>query len=682
MDPLTRGGLPEVWGGVECTIVRLRNRWRDQSVETGHRERLDDLDLIAELGIRTLRYPVLWETVSPHSPNHADWSWHDSRLARLRDLRITPIAGLLHHGSGPAYTDLLDRELPEKLAKHAEAVARRYPWIESFTPVNEPLTTARFSGLYGHWYPHHRSVPSLLRALINQCRAVVLSMQAIRRVTPGARLVQTEDLGKAFSTPLLGYQADYENARRWLTFDLLTGRLTRGHELYAHLVENGIREDELSFFADRPCPPDVLGINHYLTSERFLEHRRDRLQGHRTGSNGRHRYADLEAVRADLPAGRTGPEARLMEAWDRYRLPVAVTEVHHGCSRDEQLRWMDEVWNAALASRQRGADIRAVTVWALFGAMDWNSLLTRRHGHYEVGAFDTRSAPPRITALGRATKQLVQNGRMEHPVLDTPGWWRRDERLYRPTISKVISLRTPRRKLLLVGAPGVLREGLLKTARHRGLACATADDGIPDILAMIERHRPWAVVHTGGSEGGGADLAALASACGTARLPLLTFGADPSEGAPDAGRLPAGGVLAIRTGPLFAPWEVDDLIFPLLDKLALGRPFSVRQMPDTAPSYVPDLVHAALDLLIDGERGTWQLTNGGAVSHWAIARRLAALGGYDPHLVQAEAAAGVDSRRRPASGHCALMPSLDSALGRYISECEAPVHRPDVIAAE
>ena len=25
----------------------------------------------------------------------------------------------------------------------------RYPWIDAYTPVNEPLTTARFSGLYG-----------------------------------------------------------------------------------------------------------------------------------------------------------------------------------------------------------------------------------------------------------------------------------------------------------------------------------------------------------------------------------------------------------------------------------------------------------------------------------------------------------------------------------------------------
>ena len=36
----------------------------------------------------------------------------------------------------------------------AARVAARYPWVLDWTPVNEPVTTARFSGLYGHWYPH------------------------------------------------------------------------------------------------------------------------------------------------------------------------------------------------------------------------------------------------------------------------------------------------------------------------------------------------------------------------------------------------------------------------------------------------------------------------------------------------------------------------------------------------
>src|SRR4030088_728525 len=205
----------EIWGGLECTVARIGDSFRNQIAETGHIERLSDLDAIAALGIRTLRYPILWETISPDDPDRSDWRWHDERLGRLRDLGVAPVAGLIHHGSGPHYTNLLDPALPELLARHAERVACRYPWISMFTPVNEPLTTARFSGLYGHWYPHGKDMRTFLRTLINQCRAVVLCMRAIRRVTPDARLVQTEDLGKTFSTPLLQYQADHENERRW-----------------------------------------------------------------------------------------------------------------------------------------------------------------------------------------------------------------------------------------------------------------------------------------------------------------------------------------------------------------------------------------------------------------------------------------------------------------------------------
>ncbi|NJK72614.1 MAG: phospholipid carrier-dependent glycosyltransferase, partial [Synechococcaceae cyanobacterium SM2_3_60] len=55
----------------------------------------------------------------------------------------------------------------------------------------------------------------------------VVGQQAIRQVNPAAKLVQTEDLGKNFSTPLLAYQAEFENQRRWLSFDLLCGRVDR-----------------------------------------------------------------------------------------------------------------------------------------------------------------------------------------------------------------------------------------------------------------------------------------------------------------------------------------------------------------------------------------------------------------------------------------------------------------------
>ena len=55
----------ELWGGHECTVNRVRNRYLDQTVLSGHQHRPSDLRLFAELGLKALRYPVLWEKVSP-----------------------------------------------------------------------------------------------------------------------------------------------------------------------------------------------------------------------------------------------------------------------------------------------------------------------------------------------------------------------------------------------------------------------------------------------------------------------------------------------------------------------------------------------------------------------------------------------------------------------------------------
>jgi hypothetical protein len=82
----------------------------------------------------------------PDRPDEFDFEWTDDRLSMLRERGIEVVGGLLHHGSGPHYTELLDPEFPAKLAHYAERVAERYPWIDMWTPVNEPLTTARFSG--------------------------------------------------------------------------------------------------------------------------------------------------------------------------------------------------------------------------------------------------------------------------------------------------------------------------------------------------------------------------------------------------------------------------------------------------------------------------------------------------------------------------------------------------------
>ena len=197
--------IPDMWGGVECTINRIGDGFRDQLSYSGHYRRQEDIQSIAGLGITALRYPVLWEYHQPGKSSVINWHWASKQLETIRQSGMKPIAGLIHHGSGPAYTNLAQDDFADGLAAYALSVAKQFPWIDYYTPVNEPLTTARFSGLYGTWYPHHKSDRSFAIMLFNQLKAVVLSMQAIRKINPAAKLIQTEDLSKTYSTSCLYY---------------------------------------------------------------------------------------------------------------------------------------------------------------------------------------------------------------------------------------------------------------------------------------------------------------------------------------------------------------------------------------------------------------------------------------------------------------------------------------------
>jgi dTDP-4-dehydrorhamnose reductase len=409
----------EIWASPEPTVARVDAfLWRDQIAETGLELRAaDDAERIAALGVRASRVPVLWERVAPVDPHARDFAEPQRRLEALRAHGIEPIVTLLHHGSGPAYTDLLDPAFPLWFAEYAEAAARAFPWVRRWTPINEPLTTARFATLYGVWFPNMRDDRAFGRAMVNQTLAQQAAMRRIRSVVPDAEFVLTEDLQRysAGDGGVEEYVA-FLRERIYLSVELVAGRVGADHPLTEYLTERcGVNAFELAVMQRDATPPDLVAFNHYPHSERYVFST--------AGAPG-----DVPAV---YVAGEGSPAVGplLRAAAERLQLPLAVGEVHIHAPAAERVRWLAQHVADVQALRAGGVDVRAVGAWAAFGMVDWHSLLRRSEGVSEDGiyTFAGRQGVPQPTAVAEALRSLTAGGSIDDGGVR--GWWERDERL-------------------------------------------------------------------------------------------------------------------------------------------------------------------------------------------------------------------------------------------------------------
>lgn len=700
---------PELWGGLECTINRVEDEFRDQLMDTGHYTRQDDIKNIASLGVKKLRYPVLWEFHQPDITTVIDWSWTEKQLNEIRTNNIEPIVGLVHHGSGPSFTSLHDPLFPALLASYAGKVAAKFPWVNYYTPVNEPLTTARFSGLYGHWYPHGKSDLSFAFMLLIQLKAVVLSMREIRKINPNAKLVQTEDLSRIHSTRTLAYQANFENHRRWLTWDILSGRLNRDHSMWNYFMDAGIDDKLLEFFLENPCPPDIIGCNYYVTSERWLDHNIDAYPKSMHGSNGRHTYVDSEAVRAGKMSGLA---SLLAETWKRYKVPLAITECHLGCTREEQMRWFNECWTISKKAAKKGIKIEGVTAWSLFGAYDWNSLLTRKENSYEPGVFDVSDPQQaRPTAIAKLIKTLSAGESLHHPLLEEKGWWNKEKKTQQ-------SVKKPS-PLIIIGKNGTLASAfrricVIRSIPYIALGREDIDISNPEsIEKMISHYKPWAIINTAGyvkvdeAESNTDECfmlntyapQLLSAICAKHGIRFMTYSSDlvfdgnkqspyievdPVRSLNVYGESKAKGeqlvqqeysdALIIRTSSFFGPWDQYNFVYYVIDSLKNQRRMNIASDVMISPTYVPDLVHRTLDLFIDEEKGIWHVCNDGKLSWLDLASLVADRVKSNPKLIIPTSSENMGwTARRPLysvleSEKGGKLPTLEDALERYFQE--------------
>ena len=368
--------------------------------------------------------------------------------------------------------------------------------------------------------------------------------------------------------------------------------------------------------------------------------------------------------------------------------------------------------------KKAGVNICALSPWALLGSFGWNKLLTCESCEYETGAYDISAGNIRPTAVAALIKKFTQQSTYENPVLNQPGWWKREDRFHLHSRKKANAAgQEVVRPLVIIGKNGTLGTAFSKICTGRHIHHYLLGRNEVDIAnsgqleAMADRYQPWAIINAAGyvrvddAESDKErcyrenDLAAqkLAILCMNRGIKLLSFSSDlvfdGKKAAPyietdQPAPLNTYGhskmlaenflcnvnpsSLVIRTSAFFGPWDKHNFISQLLEKLAAGETVTVSNDLIISPTYVPHLVHASLDLLVDDASGIWHLANKGALTWYAFARLVARLAGFDVKRIVAgyslPAVAPRPAYSALSSKKYSLMPSLEDAARQYLAE--------------
>src|SRR5215212_3005339 len=117
--------------GIENTFIpHIRPGFRalDEYTLTQHYQQWKtDIDLVAETGVRALRWGIPWYRVQP-TPDQWNWAWVDEVLDYIVNVKgIIPILDLMHYGT-PLWLNnsFINHRYPETVAHYAATVAARY----------------------------------------------------------------------------------------------------------------------------------------------------------------------------------------------------------------------------------------------------------------------------------------------------------------------------------------------------------------------------------------------------------------------------------------------------------------------------------------------------------------------------------------------------------------------------
>jgi beta-glucosidase/6-phospho-beta-glucosidase/beta-galactosidase len=333
-----------------------------------------------ELGCRWLRYSLCWHLIES-SPGVYDWTWADERINYARELGINLILDLVHFGVPTWLPDAFgDIEFPVALERFSREFGRRYSGVvRSVCPINEPLITALFSGDVGLWPPHGRGLQSYMNVLSRVSQGLCRSVRALRETMSSVEIVLCDALEFAFAEPncesWIREDLVMRNGRRHVVLDLVTGRIDQEHKLRPWLRQHGFSEPDLNWFLRNAVEIDVLGIDYYAHSEMEL-------------------YPCGDHHRQRVPATLAGLYKTVRDYWERYRLPMMITETNGYGDDTKRREWLQFTVNDVRRLRAEGVPVIGYTWWPLTDHLDWDGAMLHHIGRiHHVGIYRLERQP-------------------------------------------------------------------------------------------------------------------------------------------------------------------------------------------------------------------------------------------------------------------------------------------------